>query len=267
MQVPLVRIRQSFTMLTISLLAVGGALLPAQTVVSKTDHAKASQISEAAKPHPRAHLRKKSAAKPVDPVVEAPPPPPPPPNWPANAQAVPAKVGWNGRQLEIAATNSSLLQILHDVSTATGVKVEGLNSDQRIFGSYGPADPRDVLAKLLEGSGYNVLMIGDQGTGTPRQILLTAQVHSAKPAAGGDGSQAQPNGSGDDEPVEDQEPPEQPMMPNPQPPPFTGGPPPQQGPGPGRTPQQLIQELQERQQQQLQQQQQQQPPEQPEPQS
>jgi hypothetical protein len=63
------------------------------------------------------------------------------------------------------ATNSSLQQILSDVSTATGVKVEGTPGDQRVYGSYGPAPARDVLSQLLDGSGYNVLMIGDQGEG------------------------------------------------------------------------------------------------------
>jgi len=214
-------------------------------------------------PHPAtAPARKgkttKHAKIAADPEPYPEPVAPPPPNWPANAAAVPATVGWNGHQLQIAAENSSLSQILHDVSTATGVKVEGLGNDQRIFGSYGPADARDVLTKLLDGSGYNVLMIGDQGSGTPRQIVLTAQQrpanHGASRQAGGDG---QANIGGDDEDQEQPEQPEQPqiMTPRPQ---FNGVPQPPQGQPPN--PQQLIQELQQRQQQLLQQQQQQGPP-------
>jgi hypothetical protein len=213
-----------------------------------------------------AHAHKTEAAKPAQ-AVEPPPVEPPPPNWPANAAAVPATVGWNGRQLHIAAENSSLSQILHDVSTATGVKVEGLAGDQRIFGSYGPADPRDVLAQLLDGSGYNVLMIGDQGAGIPRQVVLSAQPHASGKGTPSQAGENQPGPGGDDEEIEQPEQPEQ-QQPMPAPrPPFNGAPGvpnPQQGPGPGRTPQQLIQELQQRQQQQLEQQQQANPPQQPE---
>ena len=57
-------------------------------------------------------------------------------------------------------------------------KVEGLSQDQRVFGSFGPGDPRDVLSQLLEGSGYNVLMLGGQGDGAPEEIVLSI----AKPA-------------------------------------------------------------------------------------
>ncbi len=53
-------------------------------------------------------------------------------------------------------------------------KLEGMDQDQRIFGTYGPGPARDVLSQLLDGSGYNVLMIGDRGQGTPRRIVLSA---------------------------------------------------------------------------------------------
>jgi hypothetical protein len=148
-------------------------------------------------------------------------------------------VGWNGHDLSISATNSSLAQILRDVSNSTGIKVEGASNDQRVFGSYGPADPRDVLTKLLDGTGYNVLMIGDQGQGIPRQLVLTARTGHASsvPAANNQPAQAD-----DDAPEE----PEQPEQPAEQRRPFGGLPP--AGPG-GRTPQQMMQELQQRQQQ------------------
>ena len=91
-----------------------------------------------------------------------------------------ATVVWNSQGLKIDASNSSLGQILKDVATATGARVQGLGQDQRIFGSYGPGPARDVLTQLLAGSGYNVLMVGDQGQGTPRQIVL-----SIRPQANG----------------------------------------------------------------------------------
>jgi hypothetical protein len=222
----------------------------------------------AAKPAPPASISKHGAhgrpAKPKPaPVVAliAPlTPPPPPPNWPANDKAAPASVSWNGRDLTIAATNSSLAQILTEVSTATGVKVEGEQSDQRIFGSYGPASARDVLNQLLDGSGYNVLIIGDKGEGTPRELVLTAKGHAA---SGGPGQNAQGRQNSEDEEPQPPEPPEQPEQPNNliQHRPFG-----MQG-AQGRTPEQLQQELQQRQQQLQQQQQPQQPnPQQPNPQ-
>jgi hypothetical protein len=97
------------------------------------------------------------------------------PHWPANERAHPAAVTWDSQGLRIEAANSSLQQILNDVSTATGAKVEGLGADERVFGAYGPGQVRDVLSKLLQGSAYNVIMIGDQGQGAPRQIVLTSR--------------------------------------------------------------------------------------------
>jgi hypothetical protein len=84
-------------------------------------------------------------------------------------------ITWDSQGLKIDATNSSLRQILNDVSTATGAKVEGFGTDERVFGEYGPGQARDVISQLLHGSGYNVLLIGDQGAGTPRQIVLSTR--------------------------------------------------------------------------------------------
>jgi hypothetical protein len=96
------------------------------------------------------------------------------PAFPINDKPTPATVTWNSHGLRIEATNSSLQQIMKDVSTATGTKVEGLDADQRVYGEYGPGPARDVLGQLLHGSGFNVMMIGDQGQGTPRKIVLSS---------------------------------------------------------------------------------------------
>lgn len=207
-----------------------------------------------AKPASKAHKRKPV----VKPVALAPmperPSDPPPPNWPANDPAKPASVDWNGRDLRIAATNSSLQQILTDVSTATGVKLEGTAGDQRVYGNFGPAPARDVLRQLLDGSGYNVLMIGEQGQGTPRRLVLTSKAsHGPSPRTAANPDATQGADDQPDEPQEQPEPPEQPAAPPPQPN--------QQGPQnpQNRNPQEILQELQQRQQQLQQQQQQAQP--------
>jgi len=187
-------------------------------------------------------------------VVATRPPDPPPPDWPANDKAQPASVGWNGRELRVAAANSSLKQVLSDISTATGVKVDGGASDQRIYGTYGPGPARDVLSQLLEGSGYNVLMVGDQGEGTPREVVLTSKTGRGGATQTQPGMNQQNQGGDEDAPEEPevQEQPE-PIVPQRLQP---------QAPGDGRTPQQIQQEMQQRQQQ-LQQLQQQQPGQQP----
>jgi hypothetical protein len=107
--------------------------------------------------------------------------PPPAPDWPINDQPRPAAISWSKQELRVDAANSSLQQIMTDVASATGASFDGLNKDERIFGAYGPAPARDVLAQLLQGTGYNIVMVGDQGQGAPRQILLSARKTGAAP--------------------------------------------------------------------------------------
>lgn len=198
------------------------------------------------------------------------------PDWPVNAPAAKAKVEWNSRGLYIAADNSSLKQILEDVAAATGVKLDGLGEDERVFGAYGPGAAREVLSKLLDGTEYNVLMSGDQGQGTPREIVLSRRSASSGVASSGRSSPIGSQGPGGfaaqnaaslaaQNAAEEEAVPEEPQpVEQPQAEPQPAAQPSQQqqtpartgfGAGSPRTPQQIIQEMQERQQQ-LQQQQQ-----------
>jgi len=134
----------------------------------------APSLPQSAHHQPRAAQSKPSAAVVApdpQPVIAA----PPTPHWPVNETPAQASVTWDSHGLRINAVNSSLRQIMSEVGAETGVKVEGLSSDERVFGEYGPGKATDVLSQLLRGSNYNVLMIGDQGQGTPRQILLSAR--------------------------------------------------------------------------------------------
>lgn len=175
------------------------------------------------------------------------------PEWPANAQPTNAVVEWNSKGLHIEASNSSLQQILKDVATATGATVSGLGADQRVFGNYGPGPATEVISHLLDGSGYNVLMIGEQGQGTPRQIVLSKQPTGPAPPSGNSTGQGNEDYGANAE-VEEQPQPPPPQQPQPQPqmPPSNPNP---NGFGPGagspqpRTPQQILQEMQQRQQQ------------------
>lgn len=187
-------------------------------------------------------------------TVPAPPPQPVIPDWPANQQPSPAQVTWDSHGLQVVASNSSLDQILHEVATDVGAKVSGLSHDQRVFGAYGPGAARDVINKLLDGSGYNVLMIGDQGNGAPRQIVLStrgsapagpqppgARPQNSNPGIdnGDDTSDADEQSQQEDQPQPQQQPViEPPMHPQPIRNPFGNGVPP-------RTPQQIQQEMQQ----------------------
>lgn len=198
--------------------------------------------------HPHKHARPSTVspapAQTPDPPVQAAQAAPEQPHWPVNDQPAQATVTWDSHGLSIDAANSSLQQILKDVSTATGASVDGLSGDERVFGVYGPGQARAVLSQLLQGAGYNVMMVGDQGQGAPRQIVLTQRKEGDDQA--GQNRNNGNNNAGDDD-SSDSSDDDQPVNVHPG---FPGGPP--------RTPQQFQQMQQERQERmrQLQQQQQ-----------
>jgi hypothetical protein len=156
------------SVLTLSLVPaiLGGKSLPAQTITSQA--AKPAQQQKADTEHPQPHPSAPEA-------MAAPPPPSSAPVPPADQPPTLARVSWGSRGLEIEASNSSLNQILHQVAADTGAKLEGLARDQRVFGSYGPGPGSDVLWQLLDGSGYNMLMVGGHDTDAPLKIVLSAR--------------------------------------------------------------------------------------------
>lgn len=175
----------------------------------------------------------------------------PTPNLPPSLQdkpAGPARLTLSGGSLAVDANNSSLSQILKDLAV-TGMTVDGFEKDSRVFGFYGPGPPRDVLSSLLDGAGYNFLMVGETDAGTPREVVLMAR--SNAPITAG-----QPSPQHEEEEDEPPPPPPPPVEEvTPRPPPTN---PADQRP---RTPQEMLQELQR-----IRQQQQQQQPQAPQPQ-
>jgi hypothetical protein len=169
--------------------------------------------------------------------------------------AHPAQVSLSGGRLTVQANNSDLAQILHQIAATSGMSIDGLGRDSRVFGVYGPGAPRDVLSELLTDSGYNFMMVGDTAAGAPRQLLLTAQDGSVLPP--------EPVNSRRSAPEEEDEAPPQPTFvinqPNPdapQPGAATSPAPPvqtQNAQGGIKTPQQILQELEQLHQQQQQQ--------------
>jgi len=177
-----------------------------------------------------------AAAQPAPSAPAAPSTPAAPDAAPSLLQqpAQDAKIVFDNNRLSIHAENSSLAGILHQVASSSGMKVEGLGGDERVFGTFGPGAPRDVIADLLNGTAYNVALIGDLDNGAPRELILTPATHGAAAPA------AAPQANSDD--ANDQESQDVP----PTPPPDVPQPAATQTPGtPGvRTPQQLFEQLQ-----------------------
>jgi hypothetical protein len=156
--------------------------------------------------------------------------------------------------LSIHADNSSLAAILHQIASNSGMKIEGLGGDERVFGNFGPGAPRDVLADLLAGTAYNQVLLGDLSNGAPRELILSPTTRGGAPAPS-PAAQANANANADD--GNDSEAVETPPTPPPQPEQPARSP--QQQPPGVRTPQQLFEQLQQMRAQQRGQQQQQQP--------
>jgi hypothetical protein len=138
-----------------------------------------------------------------------------------------AQIVFSGDTLSIRADNSSLSAILHQVAGKSGMQIEGLSGDERVFGTFGPGTPRDVLADLLNGTAYNVVLLGDLSNGAPRQLILTPTTH-------GGAAMPPPPQVTTDEASNEPEPPPEPAPSGTTPPPTPGV----------KTPQQLFEQLQ-----------------------
>jgi hypothetical protein len=239
-------------------IVAAAVLFTTETMVGQQAPAPAgSPTAPAARKSPRHHAHPEQEAPAAQEQAAPAPPQPETPQWPVNETPVKPAITWDSQGLRIEANNASLHDILNEVSAHTGAKVEGMGTDERVFGEYGPGAARDVISQLLHGSNYNVLMIGDQGEGTPRQIVLSARRTGTPANARANQDQQSDEDYTPEEPQADDQPVQPPVM--------NGRPPmqvvPQGPPGAPRTPQQVLQELQQRQQQlQDQQQQQQQQP-------
>ncbi|PWT82929.1 MAG: hypothetical protein C5B58_07380 [Acidobacteria bacterium] len=107
-------------------------------------------------------------------------PPPAAPVTPAQAPPRRAQISYINGDLAIAAYNSSLNQILREVSRLTGVRISGGVSEERVFGNYGPAPTSEVLRTLLDGTGSNILFV--QATGDkPSELILTPRMGGPTP--------------------------------------------------------------------------------------
>lgn len=122
--------------------------------------------------HHRHHAKPEAAT--VAPVA------PPPPLRPAEQPPNPATIDFNNGLLSVRAQNSSLVNILVQIQHRTGLVIDGLSHDQRIYGQYGPGSISTTLTALLDGSGYDFIIVGGgSGGAAPKLILSTPASNGA----------------------------------------------------------------------------------------
>jgi hypothetical protein len=133
------------------------------------------QTNAPARPHSRRRLHKTQK-----PLVLPPLPSGPLSQLPMDQiPPTPAKVSFQGGLLTIAAQNSTLGEILRDVRKLTGASIDippGSGANERVIVSLGPGAPRDVLARLLNGSSFDYVMLGsDSDPGAVSSVMLMAK--------------------------------------------------------------------------------------------
>jgi hypothetical protein len=204
------------------------------TTYAQRDRLRGVSVSPAATPAPAAQ-----AAVSSQPAPSQPAPSQPTGVAPSMLQqpAQDAQIVFADGNLSIHADNSSLAAILHQVASNSGMKIEGLGSDERVFGNFGPGAPRDVLADLLVGTAYNQVLLGDLSNGAPRELILSPTRSGATVPSPAPQANAIANADDNNEPEAVE------ATPPPQPEPPAGS---TQQPPPGvRTPQQLFEQLQQ----------------------
>lgn len=83
----------------------------------------------------------------------------------------PAMVEYSDGRIAVVADNSSLNDILRDVARRAGMSVRGSVLDERVFGTYGPAAPAEVLTALLKDTGSNMMVVA--GASRVPELVLT----------------------------------------------------------------------------------------------
>jgi len=186
----------------------------------------------------------------------------PAPLLPEEASPSPAQVTYSKDTLTINANNATLGDILLAVHRQTGATIDiSGNATDPVVGRFGPGPARDVLSVLLNGCQFNYVLLGSatNPSGLERVVLMSKaggaeQVPSSSPVPQQKPSVVTPQAAALDDGAELPDPSEtaEDQANQPQPP-MEQQPPPTQNSvgqgGAGKTPEQLLQEMQQRQQQ------------------
>jgi hypothetical protein len=91
-----------------------------------------------------------------------------------------AEVTYTSGLISVRADDSSLNQILRQISQLTGLTITGGVAEERVFGSYPPSKPSIVIRSLLDGTGSSMILREDR-RGTLTELILTPHSGSATP--------------------------------------------------------------------------------------
>ncbi len=97
-------------------------------------------------------------------------------------------VSYQNGLLSVEASNASLNGVLREIARSTGMKITGSVPEDRVFGSYGPADPQRVLSTLLDGTGVNVLIVSSAAD-QPLELQLSPRSGAPTPPSAADQAQ------------------------------------------------------------------------------
>jgi hypothetical protein len=109
------------------------------------------------------------------------PEPPPVPLTPSQRPPQRPQITYADGTLSVAADNASLNQILRQIAGDTGIKITGGVTEERVFGHYGPGEPAQVLAALLDGTGSNMILVHHDGDASSELILTPRQGGATPP--------------------------------------------------------------------------------------
>ncbi len=259
----MVRLRRN---LGLSLLLATGMCLVLGELAAQTPAPVGATPATSAHPQQNPHHVKR-----VAPVAEV---PAPAPLTPEQMAPTPPHVTYQNGLLTIDATNSTLSQVLRSVQAQTGASIEMPSSaaNDRVMMQLGPGRPRDVLNTLLNGSKFNYIILGmTDDPGRVQRVILTTRQNApaaVNTAQNNGQEQLQPQA---EEPQDEEMPPPEAEADNPPESPsaapmpgrFRPGQLPMRPPGAtelpqdngnqpngGKTPEQLLQELQNMQEQQ-----------------
>jgi len=155
--------------LSACLLLIGSAASQPAAVPGQANVGTASKDVKSGQHHSAKHSNSKAEQP------EAAQAPPPPQTLEQMAPVAP-QVSYQGGQLTIQSKNATLAQVLRSVQAKTGgsFDIPGSANNDRVVAQLGPGQPRDVLAKLLDGSKFNYIILGSPSQpGAVQKLILT----------------------------------------------------------------------------------------------